>query len=51
MNINGASKATEYIGKYILEKYPNLLKDKRNDKEYSDWHNSVKHYNGLLNKV
>lgn len=51
MNITGASKATEYIGKYILEKYPNLLKDKRNDKKYVSWHNSVKHYNGLLKKV
>ncbi len=44
MNIHGAKKSTEYIGKYITADSSCSIKDKRNDKKYKRWHKVVAHY-------
>lgn len=44
MNTVGASKATDYIGKYISNSYGKLLMDKRNNDQFKGWHVTVKKY-------
>ena len=44
MNTFGASRATDYVGKYISNAYKDSLKDKRNEEEFKGWHKTVKKY-------
>lgn len=49
LNIVGARKLTDYLGKYLTSKYS--LKDCRNDKYYSNWNEDLKNYEKLENKA
>lgn len=49
LNIMGARKLTDYLGKYLTSKYS--LKDCRNDKYYSNWNEDLKKYERLENKA
>lgn len=48
MNTVGASKATDYVGKYLTEMYNKMFTDKRNHKEYDGWQDAVKKYKTIL---
>lgn len=43
LNIFGAKKATEYLGKYLAENY--TFEDHRGDTKYSEWDDLSKEYN------
>lgn len=45
MNLYGAEKATEYVGKYLAENYNEVLSDRRNDKQYVYWKKVLEQYN------
>ena len=42
LNVSGARKVTDYLGKYIQEKYG--ITSKKNDSKYSYWHNDYNEY-------
>lgn len=42
LNCEGAEKVSEYLGKYISEKYS--FKDKRKSDKYADWNNDYMNY-------
>ena len=44
MNTTGASRATDYVGKYITLMYKNMFNDKRNQESFKGWHDAVKKY-------
>ena len=44
MNVNGAEKATLYIGKFLHKNYSIFLSNKHNHIEYKHWKDVVDHY-------
>lgn len=44
LNVNGAEKATVYIGEYLTKNYAELLTDKRNHKDYAYWKEVIDNY-------
>ncbi len=46
-NIHGSLKFTDYLSKYLIEKYG--FKDKREDESYNDWHLALEEYSDIAN--
>lgn len=51
MNSIGAYKTSKFIGRYLSKHYSNILKDKRQDKEYADWQKTVNNNKIVLKDI
>ena len=47
LNDSGAKKVTKYFGKYLNDK--NILKNHKNEEEYSKWNECLEKYNKIVN--
>lgn len=45
LNVSGARKVTDYLGKYIIENYQ--IPDQRSNPEYSDWFEDYEEYRAM----
>lgn len=44
LNYYGAKRATNYIGSFISEQYPDLIEDKRNNPDFAAWNTDKKRF-------
>ena len=51
MNVTGAEKSTDYIGKYISSNNLYSFSDKRNNRKFSKWNNVCKNFNKIKKSV